>query len=435
MTALSALIDGWRRVLAAPLPEHAREKVFEEAAVDIARRGHNRADSADALHDLVKAYLPTLSADDEQAILASAFEQAEQESEVVPDDIAEYFTEQCAKADSKHRRKANGRGEEAVAMAAINAEEINYMCFDPIKFVVPGYIVEGLTLFAGKPKIGKSWMLLHAAIAVARSGFTLGDVHCREGDVLYCALEDNLRRLRSRLAKLLQTETNWPRRLNFITEMPRLAEGGLAYIRQWIEKAERPRLIVIDTFAMVRMPNRKDQSTYDADYAAVKDLRALANQYGVAIVLVHHLRKAEAEDAFDTISGTLGLTGAPDTVMVIRRDSSGNTTLHARGRDLTDIEKAVRFDAETCVWSVLGDAAGVRRSEHRGAIIEALTEVAPEPPGPNQIATATGMKAATARQLLGRMYRDGVITKAKYGKYTLTLSHVTLPCHTSDKPL
>jgi predicted ATP-dependent serine protease len=77
----------------------------------------------------------------------------------------------------------------------INAEELNQMHFDPIKYVVPGYIVEGLTLFAGKPKIGKSWLLLHAAWAVADGNYTLGNVHCEQGDVLYCALEDNRRRL------------------------------------------------------------------------------------------------------------------------------------------------------------------------------------------------------------------------------------------------
>jgi hypothetical protein len=36
-----------------------------------------------------------------------------------------------------------------------------------IKFVVPRFFVEGLSLFAGKPKAGKSWLLLHAALAVA----------------------------------------------------------------------------------------------------------------------------------------------------------------------------------------------------------------------------------------------------------------------------
>ena len=111
------------------------------------------------------------------------------------------------------------------------------MRFDPIKYVVPGIIVEGLTLFAGKPKIGKSWLLLHAAIAVARGGFTLGDVHCAEGDVLYCALEDNARRLQSRLTKLLGLQEEWPARLKFWCEMPRLINGGLEQIKQWIATA------------------------------------------------------------------------------------------------------------------------------------------------------------------------------------------------------
>src|SRR5215218_278488 len=96
-----------------------------------------------------------------------------------------------------------------------SAAELQHMRFPPIKYVVPGYIAEGLTLFAGKPKLGKSWLLLHAAIAVARGGYTLGDVECVEGDVLYCALEDNKRRLQSRMSKLVQTFQPWPKRLRF----------------------------------------------------------------------------------------------------------------------------------------------------------------------------------------------------------------------------
>ena len=216
------------------------------------------------------------------------------------------------------------------------------MTFDPIKYVVPGYIVEGLTLLAGKPKIGKSWLLLQTAVAVARGGFTLGDVHCAEGDVLYAAALEDGPRLQTRMRKLIGTQEP-PARLWFACEVPRLTQGGLDLIKQWIESAKAPRLVIIDTLAMVRTPAKKDVTPYDADYAAVVGLRDLARQYGVAIVLVHHLRKADADDAFDLVSGTLGLTGAPDTVIVIRRDSRG-TTLHARGRDLADAEKAVSFN-------------------------------------------------------------------------------------------
>jgi hypothetical protein len=68
------------------------------------------------------------------------------------------------------------------------AEAIMSKTYAPVKYVVPGVFVEGLTLFAGKPKVGKSWFLLHAAVAVGRGSFTLGEIKCPEGDALYlCA--------------------------------------------------------------------------------------------------------------------------------------------------------------------------------------------------------------------------------------------------------
>jgi AAA domain len=101
--------------------------------------------------------------------------------------------------------------------------------FEPPNYAVPGYIVEGLTLLAGKPKIGKSWMMLHVGIAVACGSFTLEDIHCVKGDVLYAALEDNKRRLQRRLRKLLNGRPA-PERLRILSagEMPRLSEGGAA---------------------------------------------------------------------------------------------------------------------------------------------------------------------------------------------------------------
>jgi AAA domain len=131
-----------------------------------------------------------------------------------------------------------GKSRQQAAPSALNAKELNQMTFDPIKYVVPGYIVEGLTLLAGKPKIGKSWLLLQAAIAVARGGFTLGDVHCVEGDVLYAALEDGPRRLQSRMRKLIGTQEA-PARLYFTCEMPRLTRGGLDFISSGLRAPRR----------------------------------------------------------------------------------------------------------------------------------------------------------------------------------------------------
>ena len=340
--------------------------------------------------------------------------------------LAEHWREVAAKnggdlsdgLDAGHAREELDALIRGINVARENptAKSIKAMKFDPIKYVVPGIIVEGLTLLAAKPKAKKSWLMLHAAIAVARSGFTLGDIKCEEGDVLYCALEDNLRRLKSRLAKLLSMDVDWPERLTFKTELPRLATGGIEEIENWIKSANNPRLIVIDTLAMVRSPKKPNETPYDADYASVEALRKLANQYGVAFVVIHHLRKADSDDAFDTISGTLGLTGAVDTLLVLKRDTSGNVVLHGRGRDVIEFEKALVWNEDSCTWTVTGSASEARMSRDRRAILAVLGDGEATP---SEIAAMASLKPASVKHIVLRMVRDGLLARTDKGKYAI----------------
>jgi AAA domain/RepB DNA-primase from phage plasmid len=339
-----------------------------------------------------------------------------------PNGIALKYRGRLRKQVEHIYNKIQERGGPAKAPQPISPTEsvasLRTMTFTPIKYVVPGILVEGLTLFAGKPKVGKSWLLLHAAIAVARGGFTLGETHCIEGDVLYCALEDNRRRLKSRIDKLVGSSSEWPARLFYRTDLPLLTEGGLDVLREWILSVPHARLIVIDTLAMVRAPKKHDESSYASDYSCVLELRQLASDFGIAIAVVHHLRKADSDDAFDTVSGTLGLTGAPDTVLVLKRDSSGNLVLHGRGRDLPEIEKAMIFDRDACAWRVAGEADMVRRSTERAAVLGAIKE-AKDPIGPNDIAAIVGMRAINVRKLLAKLIKEGAIKKTTYGRYEM----------------
>ena len=324
----------------------------------------------------------------------------------------------------KYKSKANGSAGPPRAKAtakvagAHSMEALKTMTFEPIKYVVPGVIVEGLTILAGKPKLGKSWLMLHAAFAVASGGFTLGDIPCEEGDVLYCALEDNQRRLQSRMTKLAGISRPWPKRMkyHYFGEVPRLNEGGLDLIRQWIKSVKHPRLIVIDTFVAVRAPKKNGQPAYDADYESAKELQWLANQYGIAVVIVHHQRKMDADDVFDTISGTLGLTGVVDTILVLKRETSGGIILHGRGRDLAEIEKAVAFNKDACTWTIIGSATEARASVERKAILSALRDIG-EPATPTEIATAADLKLASVKHLVLKMVKGGLLKKTEYGKY------------------
>ena len=89
------------------------------------------------------------------------------------------------------------------------------MTFPEAPFVVAGLILEGLTILAGRPKIGKSWLALAVCLAVAQGHRVLGNLATTQGDVLYAALEDNPRRLQKRIDKLLSPfSAEWPARLD-----------------------------------------------------------------------------------------------------------------------------------------------------------------------------------------------------------------------------
>lgn len=55
--------------------------------------------------------------------------------------------------------------------AIMDARALKLKIFAPIKYIVRGYVVEGATILAGRPKVGKSWLALDWGLAVARSGF------------------------------------------------------------------------------------------------------------------------------------------------------------------------------------------------------------------------------------------------------------------------
>jgi hypothetical protein len=155
---------------------------------------------------------------------------------------------------------------------------------------------------------------------------------------------------------------------------------------------------------------------YETDYHAIKGLQALASEFSVAIVIVHHTRKGGSDvDPFEKVSGTLGLSGAADTTIVLDRDSNG-ATLYGRGRDIEEIESAVEFNKGDCRWVVMGRAEEVRRTDERGEVLSILKD-ADEPMGPTDLAALTGSRSGAIRKLLHMMTKAGEVRKVGYGRY------------------
>jgi hypothetical protein len=334
-----------------------------------------------------------------------------------PSEIADCI-ESSLKSGQYSQTAANDNNKPGSEDDSIDAETLLGMHFEPLSYVIPGYVVEGLTVLGGKPKLGKSWLAYDMGIAVATGGKAMNAVDCEQGDAIYLALEDNHRRVKDRISTLCppmaKRRSISLKRLTIRTIAPRIDDGLLGELDKWRVGCENPRLIIIDVYMKVRPPRQRGEDVYAADYAAVLPLQKYASEHRLAVLLVTHTRKAEAEDPLESISGTNGVTGAADAVLVLTRGKSG-ATLYGRGRDIEEIETAITFEAGR--WTVLGDADEVRKSDERRKIIAVLKETGEL--APKAIAEQAGLKASNVRNLLRKMVASGDIGQPRVGFYSV----------------
>jgi hypothetical protein len=284
--------------------------------------------------------------------------------------------------------------------------------------IVAEMVPEGMTILAGKPKLGKSWLAMALGLDVALDNEALGRLKVQAGDVLYLALEDTRQRLRKRLLKLLPNGER-PTRLHFQTTWPRQGQGGLEAIDKWLGRHADTRLVIIDTWPKFR-PARsgKTQDGYEVDYRDAAEVKALADQFRIGILIITHCRKLPAEDPVDSVSGTLGLTGCADAVVVLKRErGQHDAALFVGGRDIEETELALRFECATCRWSLLGMADEYRISRERANIVDLLKK-AQRRMSPSEMAPLLEKSPNATRVMLYRMHQDGWLD-VEDGKYGL----------------
>jgi hypothetical protein len=280
---------------------------------------------------------------------------------------------------------------------------------DP-KWAVPNLIPEGLTILAGAPKQGKSWLCYNLTLAIASGGVAVGSIPVEPGEVLYLSLEDTPRRLKARLKKLTH---DWPQfkmpRAQIVTSWPRIGHGGLKLLKFWLGAHPECRLVIIDTLQKIRNEQSgQGRNAYEEDYGVASAIKQVADEFGIAILVVHHLRKMTSDDIYERVSGSNGLTGAADGVMIIKRErGKADAVLFASGRDVEETELAIKFDPANATWSLIGDAAVFRQSTERQAIARILKETqrAMDPTEVSQL--IPGSKPANVKRLLYLMHDEG----------------------------
>ena len=236
-------------------------------------------------------------------------------------------------------------------LQTIDADTLQSTAYEPVSFVVDTLISQGLHILAGSPKVGKSWLALWLAVTVAK-GDPVWGMGVKQGTTLYLCLEDSTLRIQNRLFEITEDA---PANVHFSTNSDTLGRGLEEQLRAFLAEHPDTVLVIIDTLQMIRGAGY--DNTYANDYRDLSVLKHIADTHGIAILLVHHLRKMNDDDPMNMISGTTGLSGATDSNFVLRKSKrrENTATLYCTGRDIPYRELALEFDGEEHIWKLLSD--------------------------------------------------------------------------------
>jgi len=282
------------------------------------------------------------------------------------------------------------------------SEIMRMECVPPDNIVVDVLHV-GVSILAAKAKAGKTIFCCNLAISVA--------------SVLFIALEDTYGRIQSRLSKMRYAPNN---SIHFAYEWPTIPDGGIQMLDRWLNDDAsdnyRTRLIIVDTLARFR-GFKKSSGIYKNDYEIIANLKSLADKYSIAILVLNHLRKDEPKDIFDMVSGSVGLTAAADSTIVMTRDRGSEfATLIIAGREIGDAKYSLIFDETTLNWRMLGNSNEFNLGAARKQIVNYLKKRQSSVPL-KEIAADLGKNKPVLFKLLTALRREGLVRHEAGGFY------------------
>jgi hypothetical protein len=301
--------------------------------------------------------------------------------------------------------------------------------FDDLVFLVKDILAAGtLAILAGKPKIGKSFLALQVGRTVA-AGEALWDRPTTKVPVLYLGLEDSLRRLKYRMVGQLGVGVRPKGGVHFATLWPRIGkagEDGIAAMKAAVAELHVG-LVIIDTWARfrARMGGPRAGTAYTQDYDDLEPLLDFCRETGVAVLLIHHTKKGDTASIFDLISGSVGLQGAVDCMMVLEgnpiKDAEGGAVGHLSGsaRDFDGFELDLEFEKVPGTWKYIGKTAAVRAAGEQEAALEAMRAHG-KPVTPTALAKLVDKKLSATKMLLKRMLKARLVAHGeKAGTYVV----------------
>lgn len=192
----------------------------------------------------------------------------------------------------------------------------------PVRWVVENMICRGdIHLLIGEPGIGKSWLTMALALAVADEGETfLNHPILEHGRVLYLDEENPPDLIFSRFTKL-GMDKEAAKNIRYINNFGIRLDGrdALSVIEEALDF--EPVLIVLDSLTRFH--------TEDENHAGAmaglfhNAIKPLARETGAAVVLIHHANKSDSNSSYRRSRGSGDITASVDCGFDVREIGEG----------------------------------------------------------------------------------------------------------------
>jgi hypothetical protein len=273
--------------------------------------------------------------------------------------------------------------------------------FPELEEIVAGLIVPGFTLLQGKPKVGKSLLVMEMVLSAGMGRHAMGHFRCKQVPAVAFMMEDPYRRLKDRQRAICEGRGPPDNLYWFDVTMQKHFNGdALGFIDSFVEDTGA-RIVVLHTFETIRrhlkLPKETGR-TYGDDYAAGKLLQEWAQGRDVALIVLHHDRKADG-DLIDRVSGTLGIAGAADQIIGMTSKIEGahkRWFVETRGRDLPPREFEIALSGSR--WAFVGE----KNDDIVNPLEADVREMAAAGKSQREIAKVTGVPRSTIQDWLKR---------------------------------
>lgn len=288
----------------------------------------------------------------------------------------------------------------------------------PDTLVDPFLAASTAAILAGPPNVGKSWLMLTLALALACGRDWLGHFPTTPSRVLVVDEESNPGHVQERLQMLAVggTPIADDTQLRFEIGHGQRVDDPHGYhcYRQWIE-AHRPDVVIIDSMIRVHGADENSAGQMADVFASVK---GLMREFNTAVVFVDHSRKRSMVDNSpeEMLRGTIEKRAWADSILYIAPADDGTMRVsHTKmryGARLPDFR--IRLNVDDGAARVVYDGEAVDRGAATLTVVHSALLAVREALGPDatdvlSVAAQVGCAEKTARKHLKALVAGGQI--------------------------